>query len=295
MQTCDKQCNTEPMVFNSDDSDDPTTSKDEKQMHHLIEIKPCETTDSDSTKSTTVAVPPISSVRSWVEDETGTTSAESEPSRNMIKTSARGQRNEGAAIEEGDENNPAKIVEINPPRTLRRYESKIIMGFGIFERDVELAENAYNNNIDGVSPPPTDDDDNDNNRSTLNATPPNATDCPQHLLHTFGSDPDSVMRAMMRWKNEGHFPVPLSSSSESSNGSICRICHSGDSLEDLLNPCRCEGTVKWTHQTCLIKWLAEKGKINCELCGTRYRFKRVGTWNCFRVSTLCIFVIPYIT
>ncbi|XP_008561827.1 PREDICTED: E3 ubiquitin-protein ligase MARCH4-like [Galeopterus variegatus] len=35
---------------------------------------------------------------------------------------------------------------------------------------------------------------------------------------------------------------------------------------ELLSPCRCDGSVKCTHQPCLIKWISERGCWSCELC-----------------------------
>lgn len=43
-----------------------------------------------------------------------------------------------------------------------------------------------------------------------------------------------------------------------------------------VKPCRCRGTTKWVHQTCLQRWVDEKQKGNssaevyCPQCGTRY-------------------------
>uniref|UniRef100_A0A663MWL5 RING-type E3 ubiquitin transferase n=1 Tax=Athene cunicularia TaxID=194338 RepID=A0A663MWL5_ATHCN len=38
----------------------------------------------------------------------------------------------------------------------------------------------------------------------------------------------------------------------------------------LLNPCRCDGSVRYTHQLCLLKWISERGSWTCELCCYRY-------------------------
>lgn len=40
---------------------------------------------------------------------------------------------------------------------------------------------------------------------------------------------------------------------------------------DLLNPCRCDGSVRHTHQHCLLKWISERGSWTCELCCYRFQ------------------------
>nr|XP_025861510.1 E3 ubiquitin-protein ligase MARCH11 [Vulpes vulpes] len=50
--------------------------------------------------------------------------------------------------------------------------------------------------------------------------------------------------------------------------------HPSSSLQssygELLNPCRCDGSVRYTHQLCLLKWISERGSWTCELCCYRY-------------------------
>lgn len=52
---------------------------------------------------------------------------------------------------------------------------------------------------------------------------------------------------------------------------MCRICHSGEEDEELIAACRCAGTVKFAHQSCLLNWISKSGNQSCELC--RYKFK----------------------
>ncbi|KAM6349859.1 E3 ubiquitin-protein ligase MARCHF11 [Podargus strigoides] len=67
-------------------------------------------------------------------------------------------------------------------------------------------------------------------------------------------------------------------SSESGSGSshpggagpFCKICFQGAEQGELLNPCRCDGSVRYTHQLCLLKWISERGSWTCELCCYRY-------------------------
>lgn len=54
----------------------------------------------------------------------------------------------------------------------------------------------------------------------------------------------------------------------------CRICR-GDAEPErpLFFPCKCSGSIKYTHEDCLIKWLAESGSSQCELCHHSFRFE----------------------
>ncbi|CDF36468.1 unnamed protein product [Chondrus crispus] len=54
----------------------------------------------------------------------------------------------------------------------------------------------------------------------------------------------------------------------------CRICR-GDSEpgRPLLHPCRCSGSIKFTHEDCLLNWLAQSGSSRCELCNHPFRFE----------------------
>ncbi|XP_074028056.1 uncharacterized protein isoform X2 [Leptinotarsa decemlineata] len=66
----------------------------------------------------------------------------------------------------------------------------------------------------------------------------------------------------------------LDSSSNSMAEYICRICHGGESLDDLLTPCRCRGTVALVHLKCLERWLKESNHSSCELCQHHYKIVR---------------------
>ncbi|PWN50298.1 hypothetical protein IE53DRAFT_102527 [Violaceomyces palustris] len=67
---------------------------------------------------------------------------------------------------------------------------------------------------------------------------------------------------------------------------ICRICFDGpgasedggESLGRLLSPCRCKGTMKYVHATCLDRWRALSSRnssvVSCDQCGAPYRFKK---------------------
>uniref|UniRef100_A0A7E4WAD5 RING-CH-type domain-containing protein n=1 Tax=Panagrellus redivivus TaxID=6233 RepID=A0A7E4WAD5_PANRE len=75
----------------------------------------------------------------------------------------------------------------------------------------------------------------------------------------------------------------LPSIASSSSDTQCRICHSGVNTSDnpLIAPCRCNGSLKFVHTSCLVRWLEiSSDKFwptkQCELCA--YRFKRHSLW-----------------
>lgn len=52
---------------------------------------------------------------------------------------------------------------------------------------------------------------------------------------------------------------------------ICRICHCSSEEEELIQPCRCSGSVGYTHESCIRKWIVGSTNCACELC--IYKFK----------------------
>ncbi|OKL61484.1 hypothetical protein UA08_03637 [Talaromyces atroroseus] len=56
----------------------------------------------------------------------------------------------------------------------------------------------------------------------------------------------------------------------------CRICRGEGSEEDqLFYPCKCSGSIKFVHQSCLMEWLSHSQKKYCELCKTPFRFTKL--------------------
>lgn len=56
----------------------------------------------------------------------------------------------------------------------------------------------------------------------------------------------------------------------------CRICRGEGSEDDqLFYPCRCSGSIKFVHQSCLVEWLSHSQKKYCELCKTPFRFTKL--------------------
>jgi len=63
-------------------------------------------------------------------------------------------------------------------------------------------------------------------------------------------------------ENRGNFPSSPMSYCEV----MCRICHEGDSKEDLFSFCKCAGTLAKAHRSCLEKWLSTANSSACEIC-----------------------------
>ncbi|GAB6024982.1 E3 ubiquitin-protein ligase MARCHF3 [Chamberlinius hualienensis] len=53
-------------------------------------------------------------------------------------------------------------------------------------------------------------------------------------------------------------------------GPICRICHDGDSKEDLVTPCNCTGSMAMVHRSCLERWLSSSNSDACEICKFKF-------------------------
>jgi len=50
----------------------------------------------------------------------------------------------------------------------------------------------------------------------------------------------------------------------------CRICF--ESEGPLYTPCRCDGSIKYIHEKCLLKWVLVTDRSACELCKETYAF-----------------------
>ncbi|XP_044753433.1 E3 ubiquitin-protein ligase MARCHF3-like isoform X2 [Coccinella septempunctata] len=70
-----------------------------------------------------------------------------------------------------------------------------------------------------------------------------------------------------------------SETSLDSDSFMCRICHGGESVDDLLMPCRCRGSVALVHLQCLERWLMESSRSYCELCQHHYEIVRQPRYN----------------
>ena len=62
----------------------------------------------------------------------------------------------------------------------------------------------------------------------------------------------------------------------SDDADTCRICRGESSKEEpLFYPCKCSGSIKFVHQSCLMEWLSHSQKKHCELCKTPFRFTKL--------------------
>lgn len=79
-----------------------------------------------------------------------------------------------------------------------------------------------------------------------------------------------------------HYNVPLKDPTSTLNKSynsncstaVCRICHEGDCVEDLISPCDCTGSMSVVHICCIEKWLSTSNSDRCEVCKCRFRTRR---------------------
>lgn len=74
-------------------------------------------------------------------------------------------------------------------------------------------------------------------------------------------------------------PPPSSSSSTSGNasaaakitmGAECRICLSSEQPESFVQPCTCDGSLRYAHLHCLKSWVHERQRLSCEICKAMY-------------------------
>ena len=86
---------------------------------------------------------------------------------------------------------------------------------------------------------------------------------------------------------------------------VCRMCHcEGEDNRPLYFPCKCDGSIRYVHQDCLLQWLKIKsiklGESKCELCGENYKFRKVyatGTGEeppRLSIIELCQEIFPYL-
>ena len=58
----------------------------------------------------------------------------------------------------------------------------------------------------------------------------------------------------------------------------CRVCREGSTEgRPLFHPCKCDGSIKYVHQDCLLQWLkvSRQHEPRCELCNEKIEFRRV--------------------
>ncbi|XP_048186581.1 E3 ubiquitin-protein ligase MARCHF1 isoform X2 [Perognathus longimembris pacificus] len=74
------------------------------------------------------------------------------------------------------------------------------------------------------------------------------------------------------------------------NLKVCRICHcEGDEESPLITPCRCTGTLRFVHQSCLHQWIKSSDTRCCELCKYDFimetKLKPLRKWEKLQMTT----------
>lgn len=70
----------------------------------------------------------------------------------------------------------------------------------------------------------------------------------------------------------------MASSPPMADSPLCRFCH--ESTPPLLSPCRCDGSMKYIHRSCILRWATIEGyldydKLVCSLCMTPYAIPEI--------------------
>nr|XP_044987719.1 E3 ubiquitin-protein ligase MARCHF1 isoform X1 [Jaculus jaculus] len=84
--------------------------------------------------------------------------------------------------------------------------------------------------------------------------------------------------------------LPAACSDGSDHLEVCRICHcEGDDESPLITPCRCTGTLRFVHQSCLHQWIKSSDTRCCELCKYDFimetKLKPLRKWEKLQMST----------
>ncbi|MFH4974349.1 hypothetical protein AB6A40_001058 [Gnathostoma spinigerum] len=61
---------------------------------------------------------------------------------------------------------------------------------------------------------------------------------------------------------------------ETSAARVCKFCYSDETVSEWLSPCRCSGSIKWVHSSCLDKWFSKASvfqQSQCMTCKYHYR------------------------
>lgn len=51
---------------------------------------------------------------------------------------------------------------------------------------------------------------------------------------------------------------------------FCRICKDDESEEQLITPCKCAGSIRYVHNSCLYCWVDSRNQKNGELCSDNF-------------------------
>jgi len=96
------------------------------------------------------------------------------------------------------------------------------------------------------------------------------------LLSWVNSLDDGTKRTYVIHQISGENAAPIKDKTLFSCEEFCRICHCGAEDEELISPCRCSGSAKYAHQSCLLSWLELKKDKICELCLYEMNVKKTG-------------------
>lgn len=96
------------------------------------------------------------------------------------------------------------------------------------------------------------------------------------LLSWVDSLDDGFNRTHVTHQISGENAAPIKDKSLFSCEEFCRICHCGTEDEELISPCRCSGSAKYAHQSCLLSWFELKKDKICELCLYEMNAKKTG-------------------
>ena len=51
----------------------------------------------------------------------------------------------------------------------------------------------------------------------------------------------------------------------------CAICKDSDGDQQLMNACKCQGTIKYVHFECISSWITIQRTTKCKVCKTKYK------------------------
>lgn len=55
---------------------------------------------------------------------------------------------------------------------------------------------------------------------------------------------------------------------------FCRICLEEDE-ENLISPCDCKGSCEFVHKECLMEWISQDDRTECEICKSEFKYTMV--------------------
>lgn len=96
------------------------------------------------------------------------------------------------------------------------------------------------------------------------------------LLSWVNSLDDGLKQTHVMHQISGENAAPIKDKSLFSCEEFCRICHCGTEDEELISPCRCSGSAKNAHQSCLLSLFELKTDKICELCLYEMNVKKTG-------------------